>query len=82
MPCVDAEGREWMMMGGGSGFIPAPALQPGLGSKLGLPEGLEELQGKGSQNRADEKCLQPWYPALKSHLWPKEGRDLAGRASQ
>lgn len=63
---------------GGSGFIPAPALQSGWGSKLGLLEGLEELQGKGSQNPADEKCLQPWSPALKSHLWPKEARDLAG----
>lgn len=82
MPCTAAEGHGWMMVGGGSGFIPAPALQPGWGSKLGLLEGLEELQGEESQNRADGKRLQPWSPALKSHLWPKVGRDLAGRASQ
>lgn len=63
LPYTDAEEHWWMTAGGGS-FIPAPALQPGWRSKLGLLEGLGELQGEESQNLADVKCyLQIWSPA-------------------
>lgn len=70
-----AEGCRGPQADDGSGFISTPALQPGWGSKLGLLEGLEELQREESRNHADEKCLQPWSPALQSRDGSESGRE-------
>jgi len=62
MPCADAEGHRRMVMDRWSGFIPAPALQPGWRSKLGLVEGLGSCRGRKAKTKLTRSVVSSRGP--------------------